>query len=486
MALRKPVAAISDRAKRYRARAAKPLRSACECRNPKHSNHLGSVLCGSKRFLVQGHKDGNESNGRPSNLVTLCKSCNTIDGKRDAREGRGVRTRQYNPKGAGNLAQYVQAAVDHTRGAHDAGGLVIHNTPKAKRKEFAREIQWRKGYTGNPRGRQPEELEVEDKDLHGDVGYEPHSKHSPEACANCEHFIGANPPRCQTVKSPISQKGWCERYDPKLAGQNPSDRVYKEWRAGKLKTSAGELVPRGPRGEKIARAILLSKLRREGRIPARMNPGDTTADELYTMFHGRGPDESYSLPVPCLDPYAAHPELAQIGLLTRLGVGEGVVKLGGDGGDEVIEATDGYFFHMIDFVKPSYASWVRWLENQPDDISQEDINRAKQFLRKSGCPDVAAAPPARSLFIAGGNQHLSDEQIEDLGCDPSKDVLDLGYCYFIDYFTQKRFDSFNPMNYWHHFGERSGEYPRAIYYRGAHVLQLVGGEYLVTRAGIEN
>ena len=35
--------------------------------------------------------------------------------------GRGVRTRQYNP-GAINLAQYVQAAMDHVRGSHDAAG----------------------------------------------------------------------------------------------------------------------------------------------------------------------------------------------------------------------------------------------------------------------------------------------------------------------------------------------------------------------------
>jgi len=53
--------------------------------------------------------------------------------------------------GAINLAQYVQAAVDHVRGAHDAAGEIIHNTPKAKRREFAREIWFRRGYRGkNP------------------------------------------------------------------------------------------------------------------------------------------------------------------------------------------------------------------------------------------------------------------------------------------------------------------------------------------------
>jgi Ni,Fe-hydrogenase III component G len=61
-----------------------------------------------------------------------------------AKAGQGRRTVQYNPgPGAETLAEYVQAAVEHERGAHDAGGLVIHETPKERRQAFAREI-WRR------------------------------------------------------------------------------------------------------------------------------------------------------------------------------------------------------------------------------------------------------------------------------------------------------------------------------------------------------
>ena len=59
-----------------------------------------------------------------------------------AKTGKGRRTRQFNP-GAETLAQYVSAAVEHKRGTHDAGGLVIHETPKEKRQAFAKEI-WRR------------------------------------------------------------------------------------------------------------------------------------------------------------------------------------------------------------------------------------------------------------------------------------------------------------------------------------------------------
>jgi len=62
-----------------------------------------------------------------------------------ARVGQGVRTRQFNPSnpGAHTLTQYTKAALQHTRGAHDEGGKIIHETPKEKRQEFAAEI-WRR------------------------------------------------------------------------------------------------------------------------------------------------------------------------------------------------------------------------------------------------------------------------------------------------------------------------------------------------------
>ncbi len=59
-----------------------------------------------------------------------------------ARAGEGGRTKQYNP-GAYSLAQYAEAVTHHTRREHDAGGKVIHETPKKKRQEFAEEI-WRR------------------------------------------------------------------------------------------------------------------------------------------------------------------------------------------------------------------------------------------------------------------------------------------------------------------------------------------------------
>jgi len=67
-----------------------------------------------------------------------------------AREGEGRRTRQFNP-GAETLAEYTEAVLDHRRGAHDAGGRIIHETPKARRSAFAEEIWSRRRAHGTDR-----------------------------------------------------------------------------------------------------------------------------------------------------------------------------------------------------------------------------------------------------------------------------------------------------------------------------------------------
>jgi len=139
---RKPTEAITDRAKRYRAHQP-------ECRPPGPAQ---CELCGSTRFLVIDHKDGDESNGDPKNLRWLCKSCNTRLGLTMARAGHGRRTAQFNP-GARTLREYTEAALQHVRGALDAGGKIIHETPEEKRQEFAAEIWRRRRARGTDRRR---------------------------------------------------------------------------------------------------------------------------------------------------------------------------------------------------------------------------------------------------------------------------------------------------------------------------------------------
>jgi hypothetical protein len=177
----RPVDLITDRAKRYRANASPPA-------GPRICN-----FCSAAKARDIDHIDGDESNGDPSNLQYLCRTCNASKAAVQANAGEGKRTAQYNPSfkptfrqyvdavlvlrgdHPGNAAkaarvlqattparredfrhritaarnpepsspsypQYAYAVAIHQRGAHDEGGKIIHATPAADRSKYARQF----------------------------------------------------------------------------------------------------------------------------------------------------------------------------------------------------------------------------------------------------------------------------------------------------------------------------------------------------------
>ena len=131
---------LTDRAKRYRAQNA--VRGEKRC-----------VLCGTRGRLDVMHLDGNESNGDPRNLAYGCRSCNGKLAAAFKRIGAGVPTNQYNPASGSvpSFQQYAWAVTQHSRGAHDEGGAIIHATPKSKRIEYAWRIAEIKGSRASER-----------------------------------------------------------------------------------------------------------------------------------------------------------------------------------------------------------------------------------------------------------------------------------------------------------------------------------------------
>lgn len=151
--IRKPVEKISDRAKRYRAN-----QEGCKPTGPKRCVYCGKT----KGQIVVDHVDGDESNGRRSNLVWACKSCNTALGAAYAKRGRGVRTRQYNGTPDFNLYAWATGLIcrkrDQAAGrcspSDDPETLkavsIIRATPASKRREYAARAassrgRWRSG-----------------------------------------------------------------------------------------------------------------------------------------------------------------------------------------------------------------------------------------------------------------------------------------------------------------------------------------------------
>lgn len=120
---------ITDRAKRYRAQN--------NVTGPKKC-----AICGRTGKLDVMHLTGNEAHGEKQNLAYGCRSCNAALGAAFKKIGAGKPTNQYNPakQGYPTFEQYMWAVSNHTRGEHDAGGAVIHATPKHKRVEYARRV----------------------------------------------------------------------------------------------------------------------------------------------------------------------------------------------------------------------------------------------------------------------------------------------------------------------------------------------------------
>lgn len=171
--------------------------------------------------------------------------------------------------------------------------------------------------------------------------------------------------------------------------------------------------------------------------PGQRNYADAT--ELYKKFHGRGPDKVTKTGLPIAE-YGSHPELGQLGRMVSLTIG-----------DEEAE-----------------NPWKKKIE-----------------WKAAEAPDLAAEPGGRQLYLIGGSQDLNSS-LEALPIDTDKDLLDLGFAFRLEYFTQKKFDNFQPVTYYHDLGEETGDHPRVVYDRVKKRIHLVGGAYEVKPEGIVN
>ena len=266
---RKPVHAISDRAKRYRANTPE-----CRPRGPKRCEY-----CGSNKNIDIHHRDGDESNGARKNLAYACRSCNVSITNAMKARGKGVRTRQFNPEGATTMAQWVSAVLAMKGENSDISKAdaieIVHATPADARSRFAREI-WRR------RRRNPAEL-----------------------------IIFGNPKRMWIIR-------WADGgYSMTFASKGPANRYLKRSK------KSGEVIQAKPgmfnpqnagignhkpgcacafcknAKEKILNAKTTPKATRRGAGRAaknarshRRNPDESSqAVKLFESFHGKSPKE---------------------------------------------------------------------------------------------------------------------------------------------------------------------------------------------------
>lgn len=102
---------------------------------------------------------------------------------------------------------------------------------------------------------------------------------------------------------------------------------------------------------------------------------------------------------------------------------------------------------------------------------------------------LCMSPNGRQLYCIGGNQDLGGELSRE---ELQKDFIDLGYCTRVVYFARKAHIDHRPVEYFHDFGEETGDLPRLVYDKIRKRIYFTGGNYMVKLGagglspGIEN
>lgn len=104
-------------------------------------------------------------------------------------------------------------------------------------------------------------------------------------------------------------------------------------------------------------------------------------------------------------------------------------------------------------------------------------------LTRFGGTKVCCDARGENIYFVGGDQAI-DFGALDMATD--KDFVELGPCTYIAYKTTKGFHDFEPIIYFHQFGEENGILPVLMYDRLNKTLFLGSGDYRVRREGIVN
>jgi hypothetical protein len=530
---RKPVSEITDRQKRMRAN------------HPDFTPALPKkcALCRSTRNVDIDHKDGDEANGARRNLRWLCRSCNTKHGHRLKRLGRGVRTRQYNP-GARTLGAYVQAAVDHTRGRHDAGGKVIHETPIAKRQEYARQIWRRRRAAGTDRRMNPA-TSARKKNMWPFGGKRKRAARARTRGAAVREAIGAgNALVGKAVRDAARGQDRISRIDVKVDARARNrkrnafglDRFFgrksrvtsSDWnRAGKARRAqalraAGvskKLLPvytdLSWRDMQSLEPSFITKVMAS--LPARKNARRANARKTVARKRPRKANTSgTAIGKKIRELMATGMSQQQAGKAAKRLLRAGHTKPGSykrsprrkrRNPDAALDRA-GETYAMFHGRGPKEVVTVKQIEGDPKTMTAlgdlqyfvvvpgDDESAAYKVAWGAGDkrPFLATNHKATQLYIVGGNQNV-DEMLRKMGVTSSspQDLLDLGEVREVEYYTQKAFDNFTPIRYFHHFGEEDAKRnprrirrPRLIYSRRNKKLMLAGGGYKIKKDGIIN
>ena len=101
---------------------------------------------------------------------------------------------------------------------------------------------------------------------------------------------------------------------------------------------------------------------------------------------------------------------------------------------------------------------------------------------------LASSPDGKQLYLIGGNQNILPLLDED---SQQKDFIDLGDALEVQYVARKIHGKFQPVSYYHKFGEKTGSLPRLFFDKLKKRIFFSGGDYKIDTSegvspGIEN
>jgi hypothetical protein len=462
---------VTDRARRYRAnqRGCKPA-GAKKCK-----------LCGSKSDVMVDHVDGNESNGRKSNLRWLCRSCNTVLGAEMARTGQGRRTVQYNPahKGAQTLGEYMQAVLQHTRGAHDDGGRIIHNTPKRKREEFASEIWAARKARGNP-AVSAEQYRLAQAVLSGTarqthmspeaareiVDRTPaklrseYSRRNPAMEFSTEYHLGYNLGQADRQSANLRKTldelhaTFAANFTPgSLASWESFEQAYQAGYGGQMGAAAPN--PENPKttGQYASQPEAIAALKRKGKQGTGAHVGfDTAKNKWVIVWPQRNPE-------PDSEEYEQARKIAE--LFHGRPVKEEITVT------ESIREHD-WLWRIGPLVKLKIRTLTKRSATLPFHQTEE------------GMVHLFCSPDGRQFYLRGGDQELDLKALGmGEGTEWYRDHMLIGEAKEITYRDKKKFHKFKLTDYFHKLGEVTKKKPMLAYNALAHKMEILGGQYKV-------
>jgi hypothetical protein len=478
---RKPASKITDRAARYRANSPGCAPSGKHC-----------IFCGRKNPRDVHHVDGNEKNTTPENLSPACRPCNVTIGNVMRAAGLGKKTRQFNPSGgAQTLAQWITAVLS-MKGESDqmpvaAAVDLVHSTPASRRSQFAKQI-WQK----RRRGRNPGELlifgnpkgapKVETYRLMTAGGRSIRKATRVVFSDGRKVEFTDRIPKRQAIKQAMAQLGRnpekfvCERCGKQFTAAQVEAGEYRKHLAEHRQERAKQKNAGFGNHKPGCKCAFCERAR--GVNPKRA--GSVVFKYQGRTFRGKTEAEAKKRALKWMD--------ARGGRAVRKTLGPLVDRR-----------------HNPDETQQAVKLFESFHGKDPKEISDKHVSAAMrmdytalgdleylkvitplgehaQFNFEGDGVKLASSPDGKQLYCIGGNQNLSQCLDKD---SLEKDFIDLGECSEVQYLARKIHGSFEPVSWFHKFGEKTGALPHLAYDKLKKQLFFVGGEYFIdTTAGV--